>query len=260
MMWAFFSAWTMLRRRTIVWPLLAAIVVFSVMAITFTFSTAAAPGGSRFTNPPTVLGDLAQPDALVQFVGRPVMVTGLVVLAASILHVTGQYSSGLIRAQFVIQPRRSRWFIGNWAALVTAAVAAALIGSVSAIAAAYVCAAIWGVDTSAWSQGILLTLGAVGNLMLGMVAFALAGAALALWLRSAIAALTVGLVYALFENMINAVAPFGQGLLPASAFTTVATSGANGYFYTTSLVATFLLTTVITAGALGRVVSRNVTD
>lgn len=260
MIGAYASAWTMLRRRTIVWPMLGAIIAFSVMSIVFTFSTAAAPGGSRFTDPPTVLADLAGPDALVQFVGMPVMVTGLVVLAAAILHVTGQYSSGLIRVQFVVQPRRSRWLIGNWAALASVAAVTSVIGAVAAVTTGYLCAAVWGVDTSTWTQGLAPALGAVGNLALGMVAFALAGAALALWLRSSIAALTVALVYALFENMINAVAPFGQGLLPAAAFTTVATSGLNGNLYAPSLVATIVLTVALTTGAFGLALSRNVTE
>lgn len=260
MIGAFSSAWTMLKRPTIVWPLLAAIVVFSAMSIVFTFSTAAAPGGSRFTDPPTLLADLADPDALVQFVGRPVMVTGLVVLAASILHVTGQYSSGLVRMQFVVQPRRSTWFLGNWAALATAAIACALIGALTAVASGYVCAAIWGVDTGEWLSGLGGAASATANLALGMVAFALAGATLALWLRSSIAALTVALVYALFENMINAAAPFGQGLMPASAFSTVATSGLNGNLYLPSLIATIVLTVAFTAGAFGLVMNRNVTD
>jgi hypothetical protein len=257
---AFASAWTMLRRRTVAWPAFAAITLFSAISIILTFTTAAAPGGSRFADPPTTLADLAQAEALTQFVGRPVMITGIVVLATAILHVAGQYSSGLIRVQFVLQPRRARWFAGNWLAIASAAAGASVLGAAVAVATAYACASIWRVDSSSWTQGLGLAFSAAVNLAVGMMAFALAGAALALWLRSAITALTVALVYALFENMINAVAPMGQGLLPASAFTTVATSGLNGYFYPTSLIATLVLSAAMVAGAFGLALSRDLTD
>lgn len=260
MIGAFRSAWTMLARPALLWPGLGAIVLFSITAITFTFTTASAPGGSRLTNPPTTLADLAEPDALAQFVGRPVMITGTVVLAIAILHVTSQYSSGFIRAALVYQPRRAQWFLGNGLALASAAVTASIIGAAVATSTAFICAGIWGVDTTAWVDGIGAAVSATGNVALGMVAFAVSGAALAVVLRSPIAALATGLVYALFENLLNAAAPFGQGLLPASAFTTVATSGYNGNLYLPSLIATVVLLVAIISGTIGLLTNRNVTD
>lgn len=260
MIGAYRSAWTMLSRPVLLWPGLGAIVLFTVTAITFTFTTAAAPGGSRFTDPPTTLADLAEPDALAQLIGRPVMITGTVVLAVAILHVTSQYSSGLIRVALVYQPRRARWLVGNWLALASAAVAASVVGAVAAAGTAIVCATIWGVDTASWSDGVGSALAASANLAVGMVAFAVAGSALAVWLRSPIAALASGLVYALFEGLFTAAASVGQGLLPASAFATVATSGSNGTPYLPSLVATVLLLFAIVSGTIGLLGSRNVTD
>jgi hypothetical protein len=257
---SFRAAWTMLIRPALVWPALAAVVVFTVMSITFTFTTAAAPGGSRLTDPPTVLADLAAPDALPQLIGRPIMVLGLVVLATSILHVTGQYSSGLIRVLFVRQPRRGVWLAGNWLVLATMAAAGSLMATVVSVVTSIVCSAAWGVDASAWVAGIPGALGAAANLALGMIAFALAGSVLAVWLRSAITALSVGLVYALFENMLTAVSPVGQGLVPASAFTTVATSGLNGNAYLPSLVATALILGALMLGTAGLIRTRDVTD
>lgn len=260
MIGAFRSAWTMLARPVLMWPGLGAIVLFSATAITFTFTTAAAPGGSRLTNPPITLTDLAAPQALAQLVGRPVMITGLVVLAVAILQITSQYSSGFVRVALVYQPRRARWLVGNWLALAIAAAIASVIGAVVAAVTAFVCAAIWGVDTAAWGDDVASTIGAIGNLAVGMVAFTVAGSALAVWLRSPIAALATGLAYALFENLLNAAAPVGQGLLPAAAFATVATSGANGNAYVPSLVATTVLLIAIISGTIGLLTNRNVTE
>ncbi|MGP3533633.1 hypothetical protein ACTU3I_02480 [Microbacterium sp. RD1] len=260
MIHAFRSAWTMLLRPAIVWPALGAIVVFSAMSIAFTFSTAAAPGGSRLTDPPTVLADFAASDALAQIIARPIMVLGIVVLAVSILHVTGQYSSGLIRVLFVRQPRRVVWLAGNWLAVAVAAAMASVVAAGVAAVTGIICARAWGVDTSAWGAGVGEALAAAGNLLLGMVAFALAGSVVAVWLRSAIAALAVGLVYALFENMISAASPVGRGLLPASAFTTVASSGLNGTPYLPSLLATALILLALLVATAGLVRTRDVTD
>ncbi|PPG01035.1 hypothetical protein C5C19_00075 [Pseudoclavibacter sp. RFBH5] len=250
----------MLARPILLWPGLGAIVVFSITAITFTFTTASAPGGSRLTSPPITLADLAGPDTLTQMVGRPVMITGTVILAIAILQITSQYASGFVRIALVYQPRRALWLVGNWLALAAAAIIASVVGAGAAIATALVCAAVWGVDTAAWGHDIVGILGAVGNLALGMTAFAIAGSALAVWLRSPVAALGTGLVYALFENMLQAAAPVGQGLLPVSAFSTVATSGLSGDPYLPSLIATAILLVAIISGTSGLVTSRDVTE
>jgi len=260
MIGAFRSAWTMLARPVLLWPGLGAIILFSVTSITFTFTTAAAPGGSRLTDPPLTLALLSAPETLAMMVGRPVMITGIVVLAIAIIQITSQYSSGFVRIAFVYQPRRALWLVGNWLAVAAAAVIASVIGSVVALATTLVCAAAWDVDTTSWGGSIGQTVGAIGNLALGMIAFAVAGSALAVWLRSPIAALASGLVYALFENLLNTAAPFGQGLLPASAFSTVATSGLGGEPYWPSLIATTVLLTAIAAGTIGLVTSRDVTE
>lgn len=260
MIGAYRAAWTMLARPILLWPGLGAIVVFTITAITFTFSTAAAPGGSRFTDPPTTLADLAAPDALAQLVGRPVMITGTVLLAIAILHITTQYSSGLIHVALVYQPRRGRWLVGNWLALASAATVASIVGAAVAVVISVICATVWGVDTAAWSDGAGAAIAAAGNLTLGMVAFAIAGSALAVWLRSPIAALASGLVYALFEGLLTGASPVGKGLLPSSAFATVATSGFNGGPYIPALIATALFMLAIVTGTIGLLNSRNVTD
>ena len=260
MIGAFRSAWTMLSRPVLLWPGLGAVLLFSVTAITFTFTTAAAPGGSRFTDPPTTLVDLEATATLTQLVGRPVMITGTVILAIAILQITSQYSSGFVRIALVYQPRRALWLVGNWLALTAAAIIASLVGALTAITTAVICAAIWGVDTTAWGDQAAVTLAAVGNLAVGMIAFAIAGSALAVWLRSPIAALATGLVYALFENLVNAAAPVGQGLLPVSAFSTVAVSGSGADPYLPSLIATGVLLVAIVSGTVGLVTSRDVTE
>lgn len=260
MIGGFRSAWTMLARPVLLWPGLGAIILFSVTAITFTFTTAAAPGGSRFTDPPTTLADLAAAGTLPQLVGRPVMITGIVVLAIAILQITSQYSSGFVRIALVYQPRRARWLVGNWLALAAAAIIASVVGAVVAIGTTLVCAAVWGVSTTAWGSDVAATVAAVGNLAIGMVAFAIAGSALAVWLRSPIAALATGLVYALFENLLDSAAPVGQGLLPASAFSTVATSGLGADPYVPSLIATVVLLIAIISGTLGLLISRDITE
>lgn len=256
---AFRSGWLILTRSRLVWPALAALVVFSVSSVLLLFATAARPGGSRLSDPPTTLEGLSRAEALSQLVGMPVMVTGILVLAAAVLHISGQSSTGFVRAAFVYQPRRALWVIGNALALTLGAVIAAVIGGLFSALTGVVCALVQGVDIGAWGAGLPNAVAALGNLALGMIAFAIAGMTLAILLRSAVTALATGLVYALFESLVNSAAPMGKGLLPASAFANVATSGGSG-LYLPSLVATFVVLTVMLVGASNLIASRNVTD
>ncbi len=254
------AAWVLLARPTILWPAVAAVLLFSVMSIAFTFATAAAPGGSRLTDPPIVLADLAASSTPALMVGRPVMILGLVVLAVAALHVAGQFASGFIRLQLIRQPRRRVWLAGTWTVLAGGAAVLSIVSAGVSVATAWICAIIWSVDTSQWLSGVPGVLQATGNLALGMVAFAIAGSALAVWLRSAVVTLSVALGYALFENLLNAAAPFGQGLLPAAAFSTVATSAATGGIYSQSLIASVVLLAVVMTGVGYLISQRDVTD
>lgn len=254
------AAWVLLRRPTILWPATGAVVVFTIMSIAFTFVTASLPGGSRLTNPPVVLADLAAASTPALMVGRPVMILGLVVLAIAALHVAGQFGSGFIRLQLIRQPRRRVWLIGTWITIAAASATLSVVSAVVAVATTYVCAAVWGVNTSQWSAGLPSTMAATGNLALGMVAFAIAGSALAVWLRSAVVTLSVALGYALFENLLNAVSPVGQGLLPAAAFSTVATSASTGGIYFQSLIAATVILAVVMTGVGYLISQRDVVD
>ena len=256
------SARILLTRPSVLLPALAATAVFSVMAVVLTFVAASQPGGSRVTRVPLVLADLARPDGLATLVGRPVMVTGVVVLGVSAAHVGGQYGSGFVRAALTRDPGRLRWLWGTWAVLVAGACLLAVLAAAVSAAAALVCAAAFGVPVVAWATGEGLA-GAAGTtlgLACGLSAFAVAGSALAVWLRGAAAAVVVGLVYALFENVAVAVGPLGTGLLPLSAFTTVATAGSNGGPLPQAALATALFVAVITAAVSSLLRDRDVLD
>ena len=246
------SSWIILRRPALLWSSFGAIVVFAGIMIFATFMTASQPGGSRLTYPPLVLADLASASTPELLIGRPIMVTGTIAMLIAILHVATMYSSGSIRIQLIRQPHRLIWLAGTWITVVLFSIALTLVAIIVSLIVGWFCAAAYGVDTTAWTNpGVVqATLLAAGNLLLGMVAFALAGTALAFWLRSAIVAVGVGLIYTLFEATLTAMAPPLQGILPSSAFTNIATSGTYGGNYFLSLVAaSVILTGIVTATA-----------
>lgn len=256
------AAWILLRRPTILWPAVAGTAVFSVMSIVLLFLTASRPGGSRLTDPPILLETLAGAATPQLVVGRPVMVLGIVVLGIAATHTAGQFSTGSIRLQLLRQPRRSRWLLSTWTVLVIAAAALSVLAAGLALGTALICAAIWAVDTDAWFTGgsTIDLLAATLNLAVGMSAFAVAGSALAVLFRSAAVTLAVGLVYTLFENLLSSASDFADGLFPVSAFSNVATFGANGGYYPYSLVATVVFISVLTLAVNQVFTTRDITD
>jgi ABC-2 type transport system permease protein len=256
------AAWILLRRPTILWPAVAGAAIFSVMSIVLLFLTASRPGGSRLTDPPILLETLAGAATPQLVVGRPVMVLGIVVLGIAATHTAGQFSTGSIRLQLLRQPRRSRWLLSTWIVLVIAATALSVLAAGLALGTALICAAIWDVDTGAWFAGgsTLELIAATLNLAVGMSAFAVAGSALAVLFRSAAVTLAVGLVYTLFENLLSSASDFANGLFPVSAFSNVATFGANGGTYSYSLVATIVFISILTLAVNQVFTTRDVTD
>ncbi|WP_375384336.1 hypothetical protein [uncultured Microbacterium sp.] len=262
MLRAYRAAWLFLRRPLLLWPTLGAILVFSVMTIAITFFSASQPGGSRLTDPRLTLESLSDPTSPAVMVARPIMIIGILALAVAAIHMATMFSSGSIRVQLVRMPDRRRWLAGTWLALTVFTVGMTIAAGIAALATTWIAAAAYDVDTSQWTtpQAIGATAVSLANLCLGMIAYALAGSVLAVWLRSAAPALGVAIVYALFETALNAAAPVGDGILPASAFATVASSGTNGPDYLRALVATIVVLAVILTAVTALFRNRDVTD
>ncbi len=256
------AARILLRRPTILWPAIAGTAIFSVMSIVLLFLTASRPGGSRLTDPPILLENLAGAATPQLIIGRPVMVLGVVVLGIAATHTAGQFSTGSIRLQLLRQPRRSLWLLSTWTVLVVAATALSILAAGLALGTALICASVWNVDTGAWFTGSSASelIAATLNLALGMSAFAVAGSALAILFRSAAVTLAIGLIYTLFENLFSSASDFADGLFPVSAFSNVATFGANGGNYSYSLAATVVFISIITLAVNQVFATRDVTD
>jgi hypothetical protein len=185
---------------------LAAVAGFAVAVTVGTFVTASQPGGSRLGETPLLLRDMSDPGTAAELVGRPLMITGAVVLALAAAHVGGAFTSGLVRVVFVRQPQRFRWLLGTWAALAVVTVALSVVASTTVLVTALVLAGAYGVDPSAWStrDGLIAIAERAFGVALALVGFTSAGVALAVLLRSGIAAMGVGLAYGLFEGLAAA--------------------------------------------------------
>lgn len=224
---AFAATWIKLGRPAVLVPCLAVAVAFAAIVTVGTFNTASRPGGSRLTDPPLYLDQMQRSGMLGELTGRTVMVLGAMSLAVCAGLLAGEFTSGMIRAQLVRQPRRTVWLGGTWLALMSFVALLAAAGTASCVAAALLSARGYGVDASAWTSGAgLLELAAsAGNLVLALVGFSTLGSAAALLLRSAAAALGGGLVYALAERLFAGLVDGAGAWLPLSLLGSVASGG-----------------------------------
>lgn len=237
------GAWLAVRRPSLILPGLAAVVVFSVLMVIGTFLSAARPGGSRLTDPPTYLDDLADPGALADLTGRVVMITGACVLSIAAAHVAAAFATGTIRIQLVRQPRRYLWLAGNLTILTLVTITLTLAAVTTVLITAHGATTGYDLPTTRWHTTEATTQLAIAtvNLSAALVGFALVGAALALRLRSALATIGTGLGYGLFEGLIAAVFPDATRYLPAQNLGALAQGGTPDIAYPWSIAATALV-------------------
>jgi hypothetical protein len=237
--------WTLLvlGRPWLVASALAAVVGFATAVTVGTFLTAARPGGSRLGEEPLLLADMHRADVAAELVGRPLMITGAVVLAVAAAHVGGTFSTGLIRVVAVRRPDRVRWLLGTWAALSAVTVALSGVASGTVLLAAHVLAGSSGVDTSAWSsgEGLVAVASRAAGVAVALIGFTSAGVALAVLLRSGVAAMGVGLAYGLVEGLAAGLLGRGGGLLPGQVLAEVSRGLGDGPSPAAALLAPVLV-------------------
>jgi hypothetical protein len=251
-----------IRRPTVMVPFLLAPATFGALLSFATFVSASRPGGSRISDPPVFLPDLALATAPALLLERTVMVLGAVTLAMSAGIVASEYTLGTVRHQLIEFPHRVRWLAATGAAILVAVSVTATAASLATLATAALVAPSFDVSTVDWigTSGTRLALAAWVNLVIALWGFAILGVALAVFLRTITAAFAVALVYGLFEGLVATTAPAAATWLPGQALAAVAAGGNSTFSYTVALAVSVVLVSAVAIAAMGMFVRRDITE
>jgi len=177
---------------------------------------------------PMVIAELSQPGGLVLGLNRGGTLMGIVVLGIFAAAFGTEYSTGALRNLLVREPRRLEFLTGKYLALLVFGTIVVFASAVVSVAIAFAIAPSRGIDTSAWTSaaGVAAVWSAMWHLTLAALGFGTLGAALAVVLRSPVAALAVGVAWILpAESILAAAWASGKYWLPGQLLQNLAVGG-----------------------------------
>jgi ABC-2 type transport system ATP-binding protein len=204
-------------------------VLFGFTALVTVLGLERVTGGSlgQFLRP-IVVAELSRPGGLVLGLKRGGPLMGIVVLGIFAAAFGAEYSTGALRNLLVREPRRLEFLGGKYLALLVFGAAVVLATAIVSVAVAFAFAPSRGISTSAWSSaaGMSAVWTAIWHLILAALGFGTLGAALAVILRSPVAALAVGVAWILpAESILAAAWADGQYWLPGQLLQNLAAGG-----------------------------------
>lgn len=228
---AFACEWTKLwrwRQFLAVWGVMAGIVtLFAMLFFGTAGETTTAPGPGRPASFLT-LADLAMPSGLTVTLRVASQILGIVSFVLVAGSMAAEYSQGTLKVLLSRHPRRTRLLVGKTAALLLFASIGVLLAGLAQAAAATSVAAARGIDTGAWWSAANLVDAAA--LLLRVVvstwAWGLLGLVLAIVLRSAPAAIGLGIGYIIVvESILGLVVEDLHRYLPGQALQAFVSGG-----------------------------------
>jgi hypothetical protein len=257
------AAWVRLSDPRLCWGAPAAALLFAALVTFVTFSLLQTEGsvmgfgGGRLR--PT---DFAGPDGPARVLERLVMLLGLIAAALNAHQLGGEYSGRTIRSALLVEPRRIRLMVGTLLTTVLFSAGTSLLTAFLAVSTSYVLAPSAGIDTAAWwtIASLAESTVATGSLMVGVLAYGIAGGCLGVILRSSAAAIVVAGAYGLFEGALAAFAGPDMAYFPGQVFAAVARGGTPEWRLDAALVAAagWCILMLLTAAVVTR--RRDVTD
>jgi ABC-2 type transport system permease protein len=251
---SFLSEWVKLRRKTLLLPAFLGLAAAASLFVVLIFSHAPATGtGGGLPS----LQQLARPNGLVFGLTRATFLLGVVAFGIAAAQLASEYSLGTLRQLMVRQPRRVRLLAGKALAVITFMLLATAFAAAVAFLAANAMAQSRGVSVSAWFTGTGFgdLLKALGNIELAVTGYSILGLAAGQFLRSAVAAVIVGLAWLLVieQFILSRIVPGTAPWLPGISLSAVAGSGNPDFNITYShglIVAALYILAAITLASL----------
>ncbi len=224
-----------LTRRTFLGSGIALVAGLTLLVTAITFYGASATAeGDGFQ---LMTSQLEAARGLVASVEGSANLLGIVVLSLGAIAVATDYATGLIRLLVQAEPRRWRLIVGKLVALAGLTVGAAALATAVGVAASPILAALTGISTGAWTDGLAWTVASTFlNLALGLFVWTTLGFTIAVVTRSTAAAVAGGIGYVVvFENLLGLVSQTLVSWLPGSAIAALVAGGNQTQDYRTAL-------------------------
>jgi hypothetical protein len=200
---------------------------------------------------PVVIAELSQPGGLVLGLKRGGPLMGIVVLGIFAAAFGTEYSTGALRNLLVREPRRLEFLTGKYAALLVFGTVVVFASALVSVAIAFAIAPSRGIATGAWASaaGIAAVWSAIWHLTLSALGFGTLGAALAVVLRSPVAALAVGVAWILpAESILAAAWAGGKYWLPGQLLQNLAVGGSASVSLSRTLITLAVYWVIVAVG------------
>jgi hypothetical protein len=241
------SEWLKLRRRGM-FGVLAAVLVAMGLHSWFSITTASQRGSDGLR-----VAALEKADGLARMLERSSGLLGFVAFSVFAAALANEYHHGTLRNLLVREPRRTRLLAGRFVATTVAAVTTVVVALAAAVPVALLAASSKGITHSGWftSAGLAALAHTVANISLSVIGWGALGTAFALVLRSPVAAIGVGVIYAgPFEGIVSNLFHSSARWLPGQLLSTIASGGDSTASYAAAAVTLALYGVVLgVAGA-----------
>jgi ABC-2 type transport system permease protein len=225
----FLATWIKLRRPALLGGTYAAMAAVTAMftALIFTASDAL-PGGDAGPGLAISPATLAEAGGVTEGLANTVPLLGVFALCVAAAQIAGEHSLGTLRNLLVRQPGRVRLLAGTWAAVACFTAGAVVVAASASIVTAFAVAPGQGIDTVAWTSGDGLRSSAesIALVLAATLGYATIGVVLGLFLRSAVAAVALGVAWLLVVEQVLVMVLDGVGRwLPGRLLSAVAAGG-----------------------------------
>jgi ABC-type transport system involved in multi-copper enzyme maturation permease subunit len=234
----FKSEWRKLRRPTLLFGTLGAVVFFSGLVSSLLFLLLDSPTGNGDRGVVITRDVLSLASGATQAFSSVGSLLGIVALCVFAAQTAQEYTYGTLRNILVRQPSRIKVLIGKFASMKAFAFLMVLVSAVVSIGISYALAGGKDVSTALWftSDGRLEIAKTFLNVTISVIGYGLFGMILGLLLRSPISSISIGVLWLLIvENIVGALKASTLNWLPGNQFSSIASGGSETVSYTHAL-------------------------
>jgi ABC-2 type transport system permease protein len=226
-----FAEWRKLRRPSLFFSTMGAVMAFTALVTSLTFLLLDSRRGGGGGGPDGRLitrASLELPHGLsVGFSGSAAFL-GLIALCVFAANTAQEYTYGTLRNLLVRQPRRITLLLGKFLAMASFALLSVALSAIVGVSLAYGLSGKAKVLTAAWSttDARSALLHAFVNVFISVLAFGTIGMLLGLLFRSPISSISLGVAWLLVvENIIAAFVKHSGKWLPGQLMSSIASGG-----------------------------------
>lgn len=234
----FKSEWRKLRRPTLLFGTLGAVVFFSGLVSSLLFLLLDSPTGNGDRGVVITRDVLSLASGATQAFSSVGNLLGIVALCVFAAQTAQEYTYGTLRNILVRQPSRIKVLIGKFASMKAFAFLMVLVSAVVSIGISYALAGGKDVSTALWftADGRLEIAKTFLNVTISVIGYGLFGMILGLLLRSPISSISIGVLWLLIvENIVGALKVSTLNWLPGNQFASIASGGSETVSYTHAL-------------------------